>query len=94
MEVGTMIGPGVETVDDDGFNAMGKPIPLARQQAGMDHCKQMGLTDRDQITSLVGGMVNLLERDRPYEAQAFGMKHLDLTGVYRLMAVLLTGPKT
>jgi hypothetical protein len=31
-----------------------------------------------------------LERDKPYEAQAAGMKFLDLTGTYRLFAVLLT----
>jgi hypothetical protein len=38
----------------------------------------------------VSSIANQLERDKPYEAQAAGMRFLDLTGTYRLMAVLLT----
>lgn len=73
----------------DAMSAMGKPIgPNARSRA-YEHCKAMGL-----IGSLaylcVNAVADQLERDRPYEAQAAGMKYLDLTGVYRLFAVLLT----
>jgi hypothetical protein len=38
----------------------------------------------------VSSIANQLEHDKPYEAQAAGMRFLDLTGTYRLMAVLLT----
>jgi len=37
----------------------------------------------------VNAAAEQLQRDQPYEAQAAGMKFLDLTGVYRLFAVLL-----
>ncbi len=77
------MGPG------NGFDAMGKPIPKYRQQAGYDTCKQMGL-DTEKAWSAVSGMTNALQRDEPYAAMEAGMKYLDLTGTYRLMAVLLT----
>jgi hypothetical protein len=79
----------------DGFDAMGKPIPLYRRTAALDHCRQMGLTDPEDAWSCVGGVAEQLERDAPYEAMAAGMKYLDLIGTYRLMAVLLTAePRT
>lgn len=75
---------------DSGFDAMGKPIPLHRRTAGLQHCAAMGLTDVELAWSCVGRMSEQLERDKPYEAMAAGMEYLDLTGTYRLMAVLLT----
>ena len=72
-----------------GFNAMGKPIPLHRKTSGYEHCIQMGL-NKTRAVECVNGMSEQLERDKPYEAQAIGMRHLDLTGTYRVMAVLLT----
>jgi hypothetical protein len=72
-----------------GFNNMGKPIPTDRRQAAYEHCKEMGL-NAARSWECVNGVAEQLERDKPYEAQAAGMKHLDLTGTYRLMAVLLT----
>lgn len=74
----------------DGFAAMGKPIPAFRKEAAYAHCKQMGLTDFAKATGVVSRMAEALERDKPYEAMEAGMAHLDLTGTYRLMAVLLT----
>jgi hypothetical protein len=74
----------------DGLDAMGKPVPLYRRTAALEHCKAMGLTDPEDAWACVGGMSEQLERDQPYEAQAVGMRYLDLTGTYRLMAVLLT----
>ena len=74
---------------DSGFDAMGKPVPMHRRTAALEHCRQMGLTNTEDAWNCVGGMAQQLERDRPYEAMAAGMKYLDLTGVYRLMAVLL-----
>ena len=81
------------TVDgDSGFAAMGKPVPFYRRQAGYEHCKEMGCGS-DAAFAAVNGMSEMLERDKPYEAMAAGMKYLDLTGTYRLMAVLLTAEK-
>lgn len=79
--------------DKDGFANMGKPIPAFRRSAAYETCKAMGLTDKDAATTCVGQMAEALERDKPYEAMAAGMKHLDLTGTYRIMAVLLIEPK-
>lgn len=74
----------------DGFDAMGKPVPMYRRTAALAHCRDMGLTDAEDATACIGGVADKLERDQPYEAMAEGMKYLDLTGTYRLMAVLLT----
>jgi hypothetical protein len=71
------------------FNMMGKPLPYPVLQAGFEHCKQMGL-DSARARECVDAVSAQLERDKPYEAQAAGMKFLDLTGTYRLFSVLLT----
>jgi hypothetical protein len=80
-----------DTSDDpmSGFNAMGKPVPFYRRQAGFDTCRRFGI-DSEGSYAVVNGMSEQLERDKPYEAMAQGMQHLDLTGTYRLLAVLLT----
>lgn len=75
---------------DSGFDAMGKPIPMFRRQIAYDHCKQMGITNSEDAWGCVNGVSESLERDQPYDAMAKGMQYLDLTGTYRLMAVLLT----
>lgn len=71
------------------FNAMGKPIPPAARQAGFDACRQMGL-DTAHAWSATNGCAEQLERDKPYEALERAMLYLDLTGGYRLMAMILT----
>lgn len=70
------------------FEKMGKPIPFHAKEIGYQDCKKMGL-NKDDSYSCVSAMAEQLERDKPYEAQAAGMRYLDLTGTYRLMAVLL-----
>jgi hypothetical protein len=77
---------------DDGFNNMGKPIPLFRKEAALKHAKAMGL-DGTEAWAVVGSVAEQLERDEPYQAQRKAMVYLDLTGAYRLMAVLLTAPE-
>lgn len=76
-----------------GFDAMGKPIPAYRKEAGDRTCKAMGITDPEIRWSVVAMMSEQLARDNPYGALEAGMKYLDLTGTYRLMAVLLTAKK-
>ena len=75
--------------DNDGFNAMGKPVPFYRRQAGYEHARQMGLTS-DAAFAAVSSMSLFIERDKPYEAMEAASHYLDLTGNYRLLAVLLT----
>ncbi|MNR71840.1 hypothetical protein D3C71_25180 [compost metagenome] len=70
------------------MNATGKVIPATAREAAYEHCKQMGL-DQARAYECVSSVAEQLERDHPYEAQAAGMRFLDLTGVYRLVAVLL-----
>lgn len=66
---------------------MGKPIPLEAKQRAYEHAKAMGVQD---CFGCVNQIALLLERDKPYEAMAAGMKHVDLTGTYRLFAALLS----
>jgi hypothetical protein len=73
----------------DPMSMMGKPILFGARQKAYEHCKTMGL-DSARAYECVNAVAEQLQRDKPYEAQAAGMKFLDLTGTYRLFAVLLT----
>lgn len=77
----------------DGMAAMGKPVPLYRRQAGLEHCRAIGLTNTNTAMATVNRMSEAISRDAPYEAIEAGMAYLDLTGTYRLLAVLCTSPK-
>lgn len=70
------------------FNQMGKPILMRARAAGYEHCKAMGLSPA-RAMECVNAVAEQLSRDKPYEAQAAAMKFIDLTGSYRLFAVLL-----
>jgi hypothetical protein len=78
---------------NDGFNAFGKPVPQFRRQAAYDTCRQIGVEDAEICWSLANGMAEQIERDKPHAAMELGCKHLDLTGTYRVMAVLCTAQK-
>lgn len=71
------------------FNQMGKPISFRARAVAYEHCKDIGL-NQARLVECINAVSEQLQRDKPYEAQAAGMKFLDLTGVYRLFAVLLT----
>lgn len=73
-----------------GFARMGKPIGYGPRAAAYEHCKAMGIADKATAMQCVDQMAEQLERDQPYEAMNAGMRYLDLTGTYRLLAVLLT----
>ena len=70
------------------FNLMGKPILIKARAAGYECCKEMGLSPA-RAMECVNVVSEQLQWDKPYEAQAAGMKFLDLTGTYRLFAVIL-----
>ena len=74
---------------DDGFANFGKPVPMYRRKNADEHCIEMGLSDTNKRMTIIQTMCEAIERDKPYEAMEAGMAFLDLTGTYRLMAVLL-----
>jgi len=75
----------------DGFNAFGKPVSVARRLHADEHLVAMGVTDTGIRFATIQSMANAIERDKPYEAMSEGMRTVDLTGTYRLIAVLCTG---
>lgn len=87
----------------DGFEAMGQPVPNFRRAVAYRHVQQMAPEwSNDKVMHIVDSVANALERDEPYEARDLAMGHkpgtertldngLDLTGAYRLFAVLLSG---
>lgn len=76
-----------------GFNAIGRPIPNDRRQAAYDTLKEIGVAEPAMRRQVVANMADRLERDLPYDCVSEGMRVLDLTGTYRVMAVLLTSPE-
>jgi hypothetical protein len=58
-----------------GFDALGKPIPSKRLQAGYEAIKEMipGISTENAMT-LVGKVANALEHDQPYEALRLATK--------------------
>jgi hypothetical protein len=78
---------------EDGFKAFGKAVPYYRREAAVEHCKDMGLTDTNKIMATIDRMSEAIKRDEPYQAMEAGMAHLDLTGTYRLLAVLCTAER-
>jgi hypothetical protein len=72
----------------DGMNAFGKPVPTFRKHAALEHCRAMGLDDTNKATGMINRMADAIERDEPYEAMEAGTAYLDLTGAYRVLAVL------
>lgn len=73
-----------------GFDAFGKSVSFERRAEALKHCREMGLNDTEEAMACIGGMAEQIERDEPYKAIEIGMKWLDLTGTYRLLAVLCT----
>ena len=73
-----------------GFDAMGKVIPLHRKRDADQHLKHMGLTNAEDRFRCVAMVSARLEHDDPYGAMEDATKYIDLTGAYRLLAVLLT----
>lgn len=86
------IGPDVYSKGDDGFAALGKPVPFYRQAAGYEHAKAMGL-ESGRAFEVVGIFADKIARDEPHAAMEAGLKYLDATGIYRLLAVMLTAEK-
>lgn len=76
-----------------GFENMGKPVPMFRREAANSMLKSIGIESADERFSCIQGMADALARDHPYEAMAAGMRYVDMTGTYMLLAVLLASPE-
>lgn len=72
----------------DGMAAFGKPVPNYRKSAALQHARDMGLTDTNKATGMINRTAEFIERDEPYKAMEAITAYLDLTGAYRLLAVL------
>lgn len=73
----------------DGFEAMGHPVSDHRRETAYRHARDMGLSS-EQSMRVVGAMADAVERDDPYRALGTAGEPLDITGRYRLLAVLCT----
>lgn len=98
--VDTMIGPGVEVQGEDGFAALGKPVPFYRRAEAYQHMKDMGCTDKDKMLGVIGRMSIFIERNDPHmalETALYSKENpdgmVDAIGCYRLLAVLLTAER-
>lgn len=89
--LGQVKPPHIQSAPGDGFAAMGKPIPLLRKKAADLHLKAMGIADTEDRFRCIAMVSARLEHDDPYGAMNDAMKYVDLTGTYRLLAVLLCG---
>lgn len=76
---------------NEGFGAMGRPIPNTRRDRAYQWAKSVGV-DRVKAFSMVEAVANHLERDHPHEGMRRACEDVDLTGAYMLFAFLLTGP--
>ena len=75
----------------NGFSAMGKEVTFARRmKADLAFKDMVKDATAEERFSCIQSVSDQLERDRPYEALATARKYLDLTGAYRLIAILLT----
>ena len=71
------------------MNNLGKPVGAENRDTAYHWLREIGLTP-SQSLELIGTVADCIERDFPNQALKSGMESLDLTGAYRLMAILLT----
>lgn len=73
------------------FANMGKPIPNTRRDRAYQWAKDDAGVEREKAWNMVQLVSTQLERDHPHEGLKEACKTVDLTGAYRLFAILLTG---
>jgi len=71
------------------MNNMGKPISNEKRQEAYELLGEFGVEGSGSRWDCVQMVSEQLERDKPYEAMEIAQKYIDLTGAYRLFAVLL-----
>lgn len=92
--VGMWIGPRPEKQNGlEGYEAMGQKVPFDRRQEGYKHLKDMGFTDKEQMFHMVQMLADRIERDEVHGGmEELYKRGLDVTGIYRLLAVMLHDP--
>ena len=90
---------------ESGFGAMGHPIPMYRMTAALSHLREMNpeVVTTGAAMEFLGKVASFLENDEPYKAQELWFRRstgddptpsiVDLTGYYRLVAVMLCEPE-
>jgi len=90
-----LVRPELQSVwgGQSGFEAMGHVVPFFRRRAAYKHLRLMGFTDKEETFSLVEMMSDRIARDDTHGAmEAAYKRHLDVTGIYRIISVLLCDP--
>lgn len=80
---------------NDGFDAMGHPVPSNRLSAAYTAYRDMvPNASTEEAMTAVGRFAELVERDEPFNivGKVGDPSGLDLTGRYRILATLCTEP--
>lgn len=75
-----------------GFNAFGHAVPTERQVAALDTAVEDIGVDALLADPVIRDAARYIELDQPDNALLVLRNIVDLTGAYRLLAVLCTGP--
>lgn len=76
----------------DGFSAFGHPVPVERQVAALDTAVESIGTSAMLADPVIREASAWVERDEPDKAMLVLRNITDLTGAYRLLAVLCAEP--
>ena len=79
---------GQHNVNDSGFNAFGKPVSTERQVAALDCAADDLGVDPMLADPVIRNAAKYIERDEAAKALLALRNIVDLTGAYRLLAVL------
>lgn len=74
--------------EPSGFDAMGEPVPDERVREARRHAERIGCNDAGFVDTMARAVAN----DRPAKAMNTAREHVDLTGAYRILAVLCAHP--
>ncbi len=74
----------------DAFDAFGKPVPTERQVAALDCAVEVMGADPDLADPIIQRAARYIESDEPLYAFTVLQNIVDLTGAYRLVAVMCT----
>ena len=79
-------------MSNDGFNAFGHKVPTERQVAALDTAVEAIGVDQMLADPVIREAAVWVDRDQPDKAMIVLRNVVDLTGAYRLLAVLCTEP--
>ena len=74
------------------FECLGRRVPYDARADAVEEAREMHVElTEDEMFSWIESICYNIENDNPEGAMIEVRKHLDLTGAYRLLAVLCTG---